>query len=52
MDKTANSHSSDLTRQVTLQLSAEQYERLFFQPSQAKGDLSRRLGTVPCMFVG
>jgi len=29
---------------MTLQLDADQYERLFFQPSQAKGDLARRLG--------
>ena len=36
--------SSGLSRQVTLQLSPEQYERLFFQPSAAKGDLAKRLG--------
>ena len=33
-----------LSRQVTYSLSQEQYERLFFQPSQAKGDLAKRLG--------
>jgi hypothetical protein len=33
-----------LERQVTLQLNAEQYERLFFQPTKAKGDLAKRLG--------
>jgi hypothetical protein len=40
--------SNDLTRQgttVTMQLSPDQYERLFFQPDKAKGDLARRLGT-------
>jgi hypothetical protein len=46
-EKTVNSHANDLSRQVTLQLSSEQYERLFFQPSQAKGDLSKRLGMAP-----
>ena len=35
---------NDLSRQVTYSLSQEQYERLFFQPSQAKGDLAKRLG--------
>ncbi|KAI9650323.1 hypothetical protein NHQ30_000336 [Ciborinia camelliae] len=34
----------DLSRQITLQLNADQYERLFFQPTSAKGDLSKRLG--------
>ena len=46
-EKALNSHGSDLSRQVTLQLSSEQYERLFLQPSQAKGDLSKRLGMAP-----
>jgi hypothetical protein len=46
-EKALNNHANDLSRQVTLQLSSEQYERLFFQPSQAKGDLSKRLGMVP-----
>jgi len=35
---------SELTRQMTLQLSPDQYERLFFQPSAPKGDLAKRLG--------
>jgi hypothetical protein len=35
---------NDLSRQVTYSLTQEQYERLFFQPSQAKGDLAKRLG--------
>jgi hypothetical protein len=38
------SGTQDLSRQITLQLNADQYERLFFQPNSAKGDLSRRLG--------
>lgn len=38
--------SAELTRQVTLNLSEAQYERLFFQPNQAKGDLAARLGTL------
>jgi hypothetical protein len=29
---------------MTLSLSPEQYERLFFQPSAGKGDLAKRLG--------
>ena len=33
-----------LSRQVTVSMSPEQYERLFFQPSQPKGDLAKRLG--------
>jgi hypothetical protein len=45
-DKVAqNPASNHLERQVTLQLNSEQYERLFFQPTQAKGDLAKRLGT-------
>ncbi|PQE09692.1 putative protein alcS [Rutstroemia sp. NJR-2017a BBW] len=35
------SGTQDLSRQITLQLNADQYERLFFQPNSAKGDLSR-----------
>lgn len=33
-----------LGRQVTMQLSSEQYEKLFFQPTAARGDLAKRLG--------
>lgn len=43
--KNENIHN-ELARQMTLSLSPDQYERLFFQPSAAKGDLSRRLGTL------
>ncbi|KAK5018826.1 hypothetical protein LTR60_001335 [Cryomyces antarcticus] len=38
-----NSSAADLSRQVTVQMSPEQYERLFFQPTPAKGDLAKRL---------
>jgi hypothetical protein len=47
-DKLSLTDTNDLTRQattVTMQLSPDQYERLFFQPDKAKGDLTRRLGT-------
>ncbi|KAK5070434.1 hypothetical protein LTR64_000105 [Lithohypha guttulata] len=45
MTKTENDYENNsLSRQVTVQLSSEQYERLFFQPTAAKGDLSKRLG--------
>lgn len=46
-DKLQTMESNDggaLGRQMTMQLSPDQYERLFFQPSQAKGDLAKRLG--------
>jgi len=33
-----------LGRQMTLQLSPDQYEKLFFQPTPARGDLAKRLG--------
>jgi succinate-acetate transporter protein len=38
---------TNLSRQITLQLNADQYERLFFQPTSAKGDLAKRLGKSP-----
>lgn len=38
-------NGAELTRQVTVQLSPEQYERLFFQPSAPRrGDLAKRFG--------
>ena len=49
--KEHNGHSivgngTELSRQVTVQLSPEQYERLFFQPSAPRrGDLAKRFGT-------
>lgn len=36
--------NNSLSRQYTVQLTSDQYERLFFQPTAAKGDLSKRLG--------
>jgi hypothetical protein len=42
-DKATHGHN-ELSRQMTLQLSPDQYERLFFQPSAPKGDLAKRLG--------
>lgn len=40
----SGSGENGLSRQLTMQLSADQYERLFFQPTAAKGDLAKRLG--------
>lgn len=38
-------NGAELSRQVTVQLSPEQYERLFFQPSAPRrGDLAKRFG--------
>jgi len=45
-DKVAQGQNH-LERQITLQLNSEQYERLFFQPNAAKGDLAKRLGLCP-----
>lgn len=42
--KPTTTQNDELTRQLTVQLSPEQYERLFFQPHAAKGDLAKRLG--------
>ena len=39
-----NMDGGALGRQMTMQLSNDQYERLFFQPSAPKGDLAKRLG--------
>jgi len=53
-DKLGISDSNDLARQttsVTMQLNPEQYERLFFQPEGAKGDLSKRLGNPTLLGV-
>ena len=47
-DKLEAMDSNELNRQtttLTMQLSADQYERLFFQPEKAKGDLAKRFGT-------
>lgn len=37
-------NGASLSRQVTVTLDPADYERLFFQPSQAKGDLAKMLG--------
>lgn len=40
-------NGAELSRQVTVQLSSEQYERLFFQPSAPRrGDLAKRFGEL------
>ena len=39
------SNGAPLSRQMTVALTPEQYEKLFFQPSAPRGDLSKRLGT-------
>jgi len=44
IEKPGQNHA-ELLRQMTVSLSPEQYERLFFQPTAAKGDLAKRLGT-------
>jgi succinate-acetate transporter protein len=44
-------HENLLSRQLTVQLSPDQYERLFFQPSAAKGDLAKRLGNPTLLGV-
>jgi len=40
-----------LTRSMTVTLSPEQYERLYFQPTEAKGDLAKRLGNPTLLGV-
>lgn len=45
------SDDNGLSRQVTYQMSPEQYERLFLQPSAAKGDLAKRLGMILTFFI-
>ena len=43
------SNGSPLSRQVTVMLTPEQYERAFFQPGAPKGDLSKRLANPTLM---
>lgn len=43
-EKNGRSTANNLDRQITMSLSSEQYERLFIQPSQAKGDAAQRYG--------
>lgn len=43
---------SELSRQITVALSPEQYERLFFQPSAPRrGDLAKRFGMTFYLFA-
>lgn len=43
--QTMNGNGATLSRQMTVQLSPEQYERLFFQPSAPRrGDFAKRFG--------
>jgi hypothetical protein len=44
--KTESANGEPLVRQVTVQMTSEQYERLFFQPSPPRGDFAKRLGTA------
>jgi len=44
-DYTNGANGAALSRQVTVTLNHEDYERLFFQPTPARGDLAKRLGT-------
>jgi len=46
-EKLSTTDSNKLSRQINLNLSSDQYERLFFQPSAAKGDLAKRFGMNP-----
>lgn len=50
MEKTnTNSDGAPLDRQMTVTLSPEQYERMFFQPSAPRhGDYAKRFGMSPC----
>lgn len=44
-DQVTNGNGAALSRQITVQLSPEQYERLFFQPSAPRrGDFAKRFG--------
>lgn len=44
MVEDSNGSGAPLSRQVTVTMSPEQYERLFFQPQAPRGDLAKRLG--------
>lgn len=48
IDDQASGNGAPLSRQMTVALTPEQYERLFFQPEGPKrGDLSKRFGMSP-----
>ncbi|KAJ9621877.1 hypothetical protein H2203_006757 [Taxawa tesnikishii (nom. ined.)] len=42
--ESGSANGEPLSRQMTISISPEQYERLFFQPTPARGDLAKRLG--------
>lgn len=44
-------HMESLSRQITMQISPEQYEKLYYQPTAAKGDLAKRLGNPTLLGV-
>lgn len=45
-NSTNSNDGGPLSRQMTVTLSSEQYERLFFQPGAPRhGDLAKRFGT-------
>lgn len=43
---TKGQDGAPLSRQITVTLNPEEYERLFFQPSPPRGDLAKRLGML------
>lgn len=46
-DANDSTDGAPLGRQMTITLSAEQYERMFFQPSgPSRGDLAKRFGML------
>ncbi len=49
-DVPGTGNGASLSRQVTVTMSPDQYERLFFQPSKpAAGDFAKRFGyDIPC----
>jgi len=51
IENSSQDNGAPLSRQMTVNLSPEQYERLFFQPSAPRGDLSKRLGMSACLVV-
>ncbi|KAL9076671.1 MAG: hypothetical protein Q9157_003588 [Trypethelium eluteriae] len=51
LETTTSSENGTLQRQVTVQMSPEQYEKLFFQPTPARGDLAKRLGNPTLLGV-
>ena len=47
VEDNGSGNGAPLGRQVTVTMSPDQYERLFFQPSApARGDLAKRFGKI------